>query len=154
MDIIQITENKKLYYIDLLLLADEQEDMIDKYIDSGDMFILDDNGVKAECIVVNLNENEYELKNIAVNPEFQGQGYGKQLIDFLFEHYHGKVMYVGTGESLLTIPFYKKCGFIESHRIKNFFIDNYDHSIFECGKQLVDMVYLKREWKYYEKEIF
>lgn len=153
MDIIQITENKKLY-IDLSLLADEQEDMIDKYIDSGDMFILDDNGVKAECIVVNLNENEYELKNIAVNPEFQGQGYGKQLIDFLFEHYHGKVMYVGTGESLLTIPFYKKCGFIESHRIKNFFIDNYDHSIFECGKQLVDMVYLKREWKYYEKEIF
>ncbi len=153
MDIIQITENKKLY-IDLLLLADEQEDMIDKYIDSGDMFILDDNGVKAECIVVKLNENEYELKNIAVNPEFQGQGYGKQLIDFLFEHYHGKVMYVGTGESLLTIPFYKKSGFIESHRIKNFFIDNYDHSIFECGKQLVDMVYLKREWKYYEKEIF
>lgn len=153
MDIIQITENKKLY-IDLLLLADEQEDMIDKYIDSGDMFILDDNGVKAECIVVKLNGNEYELKNIAVNPEFQGQGYGKQLIDFLFEHYHGKVMYVGTGESLLTIPFYKKCGFIESHRIKNFFIDNYDHSIFECGKQLVDMVYLKREWKYYEKEIF
>jgi len=153
MDIIQITENKKLY-IDLLLLADEQEDMIDKYIDSGDMFILDDNGVKAECIVVKLNENEYELKNIAVNPEFQGQGYGKQLIDFLFEHYHGKVMYVGTGESLLTIPFYKRCGFIESHRIKNFFIDNYDHSIFECGKQLVDMVYLKREWKYYEKEIF
>ena len=153
MDIIQITENKKLY-IDLLLLADEQEDMIDKYIDSGDMFILDDNGVKAECIVVKLNENEYELKNIAVNPEFQGQGYGKQLIDFLFEHYHGKVMYVGTGESLLTIPFYKKCGFIESHRIKNFFIDNYEHSIFECGKQLVDMVYLKREWKYYEKEIF
>lgn len=153
MDIIQITENKKLY-IDLLLLADEQEDMIDKYIDSGDMFILDDNGVKAECIAVKLNENEYELKNIAVNPEFQGQGYGKQLIDFLFEHYHGKVMYVGTGESLLTIPFYKKCGFIESHRLKNFFIDNYDHSIFECGKQLVDMVYLKREWKYYEKEIF
>lgn len=153
MDIIQITENKKLY-IDLLLLADEQEDMIDKYIDSGDMFILDDNGVKAECIAVKLNENEYELKNIAVNPEFQGQGYGKKLIDFLFEHYHGKVMYVGTGESLLTIPFYKKCGFIESHRIKNFFIDNYDHSIFECGKQLVDMVYLKREWKYYEKEIF
>ena len=136
--------------VDLILFVVDVASGIGK----GDMFILDDNGVKAECIVVKLNENEYELKNIAVNPEFQGQGYGKQLIDFLFEHYHGKVMYVGTGESLLTIPFYKKCGFIESHRIKNFFIDNYDHSIFECGKQLVDMVYLKREWKYYEKEIF
>ena len=82
MQIKEIKENKK-QFLSLLLLADEQEDMIDKYIDSGDMFILDDNGVKAECIVVKLNENEYELKNIAVNPEFQGQGYGKQLIDFL-----------------------------------------------------------------------
>lgn len=27
--------------------------------------------------------------------------------------------------------------------IKNFFIDNYDHPMFEDGKQLVDMVYLK-----------
>ena len=54
-------------------------------------------------------------------------------------------MYVGTGDSPLTLPFYKKCGFIESHRVKKFFIDNYDHPIFEGGKQLVDMIYLKKE---------
>lgn len=29
-------------------------------------------------------------------------------------------------------------------RIKNFFTDNYDHPIFECGVQLIDMVYLEK----------
>lgn len=54
-------------------------------------------------------------------------------------------MTVGTGDSVLTIPFYQKCGFTESHRVKNFFTDNYDHPIFEGGKQLVDMVYLVKK---------
>ncbi|HOI71821.1 MAG TPA: hypothetical protein PL055_00965 [Methanobacterium sp.] len=40
--------------------------------------------------------------------------------------------------------FYKQCGFTESHRIPNFFTKNYDHPIYEDGKQLVDMIYLKR----------
>ena len=50
MDIILLTENKK-QYIDLLLLADEQESMIDRYLERGDMFVLNDNGVKAICVV-------------------------------------------------------------------------------------------------------
>lgn len=29
---------------------------------------------------------------------------------------------------------------------KDYFIDNYDNSIYECGKQLIDMVYLKKEF--------
>ena len=31
-------------------------------------------------------------------------------------------------------------------RVENFFVDNYDHLMFEDGIQLVDMVYLKREF--------
>ena len=34
--------NKK-QYLDLLLLADEQESMIDRYLERGDMFVLVDN---------------------------------------------------------------------------------------------------------------
>ena len=41
--------------------------------------------------------------------------------------------------------FYEKCGFRRSHIIPNFFIDNYDHPIYECGKQLIDMVYLQKK---------
>ena len=40
----------KMLYMDLLLLADEQEDMIHRYLEKGTMYVLDDNGVKAECI--------------------------------------------------------------------------------------------------------
>ena len=145
-EIREITENKK-QYLSLLLLADEQEDMIDRYIADDTMYILDDNGVKGECVVLPIGSNTLEIKNIAIHPDYQRKGYGKALIDFIIEKYKGKysVLQVGTGESQATIPFYEKCGFIRSHTIKNFFIDNYDHPIYEEGILLVDMVYLKMD---------
>lgn len=145
MEIMKVTKNKK-EYLGLLLLADEQEDMIDKYLDKGDMFVLDDKGIKAECVVTQEAEGIYELKNIAVDPKAQLKGYGKALIEFVFTYYPNcKRMFVGTGDVPSTLGFYQKCGFSESHRVKNFFTDNYDHIMIEDGIQLVDMVYLKRE---------
>lgn len=146
MNIIKITENKK-QYLDLLLLADEQEDMIDRYIDRGTMYALDDGGVKAVCVVTDEGGGILEIKNIATVPAYQGQGYGRQLIYFIMKQYKKefKILQVGTGDSPLTVPFYEKCGFLKSHSIKNFFVDNYDHPIFECGKRLTDMVYLRME---------
>lgn len=145
MQIRKVIGDKK-EHMDLLLLADEQENMIDKYLGRGEMFVLDDNGIKAECVVTKEAEGVYELKNIAVMPEYHRQGYGKQLIEHVFLHYIDcKTMLVGTGDCNASLSFYKTCGFNESHRIENFFTDHYDHPIFEEGKQLVDMVYLKRE---------
>ncbi|MBD5523062.1 MAG: GNAT family N-acetyltransferase [Lachnospiraceae bacterium] len=146
MKIREVTANRKKY-IDLLLLADEQEEMIDRYLEKGTMYILDDNGVKAECVVTDESGGVLEIKNIATDPDHQRKGYGKMLIDFLIERYSGQytVLQVGTGDSPLTIPFYEKCGFTRSHIVKDFFIDHYDHPIYECGVQLVDMVYLQRK---------
>ena len=45
MEIIEIKENKK-QFLPLLLLADEQENMIDRYLDRGTMYVLDDHGIK------------------------------------------------------------------------------------------------------------
>ena len=145
MNIIEITENKK-EYLTLLLLADEQEDMIDRYLDNGRMYVLDDNGIKCECVITDEGNGVLEIKNIATVSEHQGKGYAKALIDFVVKKYKEQytVLQVGTGDSPLTIPFYEKCGFVRSHSIPNFFTDNYDHPIFECGVQLVDMVYLQR----------
>lgn len=146
MEILKIKSDKKKY-MDLLLLADEQEDMIDRYLDRGTMYILDDDGVKAECVVTEEADGILEIKNIATDPKYQRNGYGKKLIDFIIEKYSGRyaVLQVGTGDSPLTIPFYEKCGFRRSHIVKNFFPDHYDHPIYEDGVQLVDMVYLQRE---------
>ena len=141
----KVVENKKDYF-SLLLLADESEDMVDKYLECGEMFVLDDNGVKAECVVTKESDEIYEIKNIAVTPDFQRKGYGKHLIEYLLSYYIDcKVMLVGTGDCDSILNFYHKCGFIESHRVKNFFVDNYDHPMFQDGKQLIDMIYLKHE---------
>ena len=145
MKIREIKENKK-HFLSLLLLADEQEDMIDRYLDKGRMYVLDDDGVKCECVVTDEGNDVLEIKNIATVPEYQGKGYAKALIDYVVEKYSKQytVLQVGTGDSPLTIPFYEKCGFVRSHIVPNFFTDNYGHPMFECGVQLVDMVYLQR----------
>ncbi|MBF0715079.1 GNAT family N-acetyltransferase [Gemelliphila palaticanis] len=141
----EIKENKKKY-LDLLLLADEQESMIDKYLNNGKMYVLDDNGIKSECIVTDEGDGILEIKNIATLPEYQGRGYAKTLIDFIVGKYKQEynILQVGTGDSPMTVPFYEKCGFSRSHIIPNFFTDNYDRPIYECGVQLIDMVYLRR----------
>lgn len=141
----EITEHKKRY-LSLLLLADEQEDMVERYLERGVMYVLDDDGVKSECVVTDEGGGVLELKNIATVPEHQRKGYARALIDFLIREYTGafSILQVGTGDSPATVPFYEKCGFVRSHTVPNFFPDHYDHPIYECGTRLVDMVYLRR----------
>lgn len=149
MEIKEVKDNKK-QFLSLLLLADEQENMIDKYIDRGIMYVLDDEGIiKAECIITDEQNGVLEIKNLAVKPEYQRKGYGKVMIDFIIKNYKEKysILQVGTGDNTLTIPFYEQCGFIRSHYIKNFFIDNYEQPIYEDGIQLIDMIYLQRKLK-------
>ena len=86
MEIKEIKENKK-QFLSLLLLADEQEDMIDRYLDRGRMYVLDDDGVKCECVVTDEGNDLLEIKNIATVPEYQGKGYAKALIDYVVEKY-------------------------------------------------------------------
>lgn len=146
MNIREVHENKK-QFLSLLLLADEQESMIDRYLEKGTMYVLEEDGrVKAECVVTDEGAGVLELKNLAVEPQEQGKGYGRVLIDFLVYRYAGRysILQVGTGDSPLTVPFYEKCGFTRSHVLPNFFTDHYDHPIYEGGVQLVDMVYLQR----------
>lgn len=146
MKIRKITDNKR-NYIEMLLLADPQEDMIEKYLDDGEMFLLEDHGdPKTVCVVELLKNRRCELKNIATVEKDQGKGYGKYMIHYVCEHYSNRcdVMYVGTGNSRKTLEFYEKCGFVNSHMVMNFFVDHYDQPIYEDGVRLIDMIYLKK----------
>jgi GNAT superfamily N-acetyltransferase len=142
----RITDNKK-QFLDLLLLADEQEDMIDRYLPNGDLFALYDNELRSVCVVVPVDSETCELKNIATYQKYQGKGYGRALIGHILDFYKSdyKTMLVGTGETPATLYFYQSCGFVLSHRVSNFFTDNYDHPIFDGDIQLVDMIYLKKK---------
>ncbi len=146
MRVTEVTGNKKRY-LPLLLLADEQEDMIDRYLENGTMYVLEEDGsVWAECVVTDEGDGILEIKNIATAPDSQGKGYGKALIGFLTERYRGtfRTLRVGTGDSPLTVPFYEKCGFVRHHVIRDFFTENYDHPIMEAGVLLKDMVVLQK----------
>ena len=130
-----------------MLLADEQQDMIDRYLWRGELFALDDGGLRAACVVTEEGGGVCEIKNFAVKPQYQRMGYGRKMIEFICARCGRRCrrLLVGTGETPLAISFYKNRGFRESHRVKNFFIDNYDHPIFEDGIQLKDMIYLEME---------
>lgn len=131
----------------LLLLGDEQEDMIDRYLERGTMYLLQDPEPRAVCVVTREPGEILEVKNLAVGEAFQRKGYGRAMLEFLAERYRGiyTALRVGTGESPLTLPFYEACGFSSVGRIPNFFLENYDHPIWEAGVLLRDMILLERK---------
>lgn len=140
-----VTEEKKRY-LPLLLLGDEQESMIDRYLEEGALYIWKEGEETAGvCVVTDQGNGVLELKNIAVDPRFQRRGIGRAMIEALAKRYRGsyRVLLAGTGEAPSTLGFYQHCGFTYSHRVKDFFLQ-YDHPIVEDGAQLKDMVYFQR----------
>ena len=145
MRISEITTRKKRH-LPLLLLADEQESMVDQYLERGRVFVLEEDGIKAQAVVTDEGGGVYELKHLAVTPAHQGQGYGRAMVDWLCSHLPQlNTLVVGTGESPATLGFYKRCGFRPFGRRENFFIDHYDHPIVDGGVVLRDMILLRRD---------
>lgn len=137
----------KRRYLPLLLLGDEQESMIDRYLDRGRLFVMENLGeTVAVCVVTDEGEGICELKNLAVAIPFQRQGYGRRMIAHIEQLYAPRyhTLLVGTGETPSTLGFYRQCGFTDSHRLPDFFTKHYDHPIIEEGIRLRDMVYLKK----------
>ena len=141
---IKIIESNKKDFLDLLLLADEQENMIDLYLNRGTLFALYDKDLKSICVVTDEGNGIFELQSIATYPQFQGQGYGKSLIKYICDFYKDQAssMLVGTGDIPWIISFYENCGFTYSHRLNNYFIEHYETPMFEAGVQLIDKIYL------------
>lgn len=132
---------------ELLLLADETIEAINKYIFDSDIYLLH-NGTEniAVMALYKSSETELELKNIAVIESYRNKGIGSILIDKAKEiarENHYKTLTVGTSDTgFQQIRFYEKNGFIKKGILKDFFIKNYPSPIFENGLQMRDMVLL------------
>lgn len=134
--------------MELLLIGDEQEEMILRYLDRSELYASENGSdVYGICAVTDEGNGVLEIKNIAVKPEFQRQGIGREMISFIEKEYAGRyrVLTLGTGDSPLTVPFYEKCGFRRCGCIPDFFTTNYDHPIIEAGVQLRDMILFEKE---------
>lgn len=136
-----ITEDKGRY-LPLLLLGDEQEELIEGYLDRGDLFVCEEAGeALAVCVVTREGPELYELQNIAVAPAYQRQGLGRAMVDFVWTRYPDlRTLQLGTGDSPATLGFYRALGFQEVRREKDYFTCRYDHPIYEDGVLLKDRV--------------
>jgi len=139
-------DNDKKKYLPLLLIGDESETMIDRYLDSGTLYVgLFNYKPIAVCVTVNLDPDTVEIKNLAVDAEYRRQGYGRRMLESVETQHSNKKIILGTGETPSTLRFYESCGYSYSHRIPNFFTDNYPAPIVEEGITLRDMIYLEKQ---------
>lgn len=143
--ITKVDKNKK-QYLPLLLIGDESEIMIDRYLDSGTLYVGLFNGKPiAVCVTLNLDANTVEIKNLAVDAEYKRHGYGRRMLEYVESQHSNKKIILGTGETPSTLRFYKSRGYSYSHRIPDFFTDNYPTPIIEEGVTLCDMIYLEKQ---------
>lgn len=149
--------DERRVYMELLLMGDEQADMVERYLERGEMFVGYVSGqAVAVCVTVDNRvaladdvcgihdpvADSIEVKNLAVAPGFRRQGLGRQMLGFVERRWSGRSICLGTGETPSTLRFYASCGYAYSHRVPGFFPDNYDHPIVEEGVLLTDMLYL------------
>lgn len=133
----------------LLLLADPSKEMIDKYIYSAEIYAAELNGKARGFIVLfSLTPETVEIKNIAVEPAFQGQGIGRFLIENAIAVAAAdkkKSICIGTANSSISqLAFYQKMGFEISDIKKDFFIENYTELIYENDIQAKHLLMLTK----------
>lgn len=147
----QLRKDDRIPY-DLLLLADETIEAINKYIFDSDVYIIEQ-GDKMIAIYVlySLNKNEIEIKNIAVDKAFQCQGIGRFLLQdatIKSKEKKYKAILIGTADTAIKqLDLYQKAGFELFEIKKGFFTNNYPEPIVEDGIQLQDMVMLRKTIK-------
>lgn len=134
---------------DLLLLADPSRQLIETYLADGECYIVEEKGeIIGVFVVIELNKETIEIKNIAVREDLQGQGIGKNLvfdaIRIAKENGYATVE-IGTGNSSIgQLALYQQCGFRITGVIQDFFVDQYDEVIMENGIQCMDMIRLEK----------
>ncbi|WP_291131661.1 GNAT family N-acetyltransferase [Flavobacterium sp. UBA7682] len=137
---------------DLLLLADETVEAIEKYLDKCDLYVVQTSAASTAIAVFALlrhTDDEVEIKNMAVAPEFQNSDVGSFILGEIktiaLQQNYKQIILGTTDVDYGQLRFYLKNGFVTYAIKKDFFIDNYPKPIFENGTMLRDMVMLKKE---------
>ena len=136
--------------IPLLLLAEESEPGLRwglaNLVDA--VYRVDGGGDLVGAATMQWRGEPCELMELAVAPERQGQGIGRQIVAWLVEEAHrrGKrAILVGTANaSIDNIAFYQRCGFRMDHVRKDYFW-YYREPVYENGIRIRDMLVFRYE---------
>ncbi|MAU70753.1 MAG: GNAT family N-acetyltransferase [Pseudozobellia sp.] len=144
-----IKKIKDNFPYEILLIADETVDAINKYVFDSDVYlaIVQQEAIGAFCLLSD-NEGALEIKNIAIVPQWQNRGIGSFLlakIEEIAKKEEFKTITVGTADTgKRQISFYIRNGYAQYAVKKNFFLKNYNQPIYENGIMLKDMIILKK----------
>ena len=134
--------------LDLLLLADPDETMIDRYLSQSQIFVLAYQGQTAcQAVVQPVDAQTLELKNLATAVRFQKRGLAGHMIRWLCENCPIQYRRMIVGTSRQGCSFYQRYGFRLFSVVPHFFTDHYSQPIYEQGELCVDLFYLERNCK-------
>ncbi len=149
---IQALTNRNDIPFSLLELADPSRKQIDQYLENSKIYIAKiDIEIVGVMVLKAISEKTIEIKNIAVNPQYQGKGIGKQLLNFAFpisKNLGYLEIIIATGNSSIgQLALYQKAGFEINEIDKGFFVRHYDEPIIENGIPCKHKIILKRVLK-------
>jgi GNAT superfamily N-acetyltransferase len=136
----------KATYMPLLLEADPSREMIETYLDAGELYaLMVDGQTCAVAVVIEREDGAWEIKNLVVAPVMRGKGYAARLLRHLFKVLpaHCDRLYVGTSAG--NVPFYEHFGFVRDGVIEGFFEAHYPEPIIENGCVVKDMIILVKK---------
>lgn len=131
----------------LLLEADPSWQQVSTYLLQSNLFFMcnDQAQIIAQLCLFKIDD-QAEIKNLAVDSCYQGQGLAKALIQSAIAESKGQniqILWVKTGNSSLDqLALYQKCGFRLSHIEPDVFRD-YPEPIYEHGIRCLDQVVLR-----------
>ncbi len=145
----KLTKGEAIPY-DLLLLADETIEIIDRYAKNGQIYVLEVNGqIIAVYVLQVIGPERIEIKNIAVHSHYQGQGIGKFMLRDATtrakEQGYGTILIGTANGAIKQLYLYQKEGFEITSIKKNFFVDNYPAPVFENGILCKHMIMLEKQ---------
>lgn len=123
---------------DLLQLADPSRAVIETYLSNGSVYVAKQAAIMVGVyVLVPLSNTSIEIKNIAVDPTYQNQGIGKQLLanaTLQAQQQGYSEILIGTGNSSIRqLGLYQRQGFAMKKVKWNFFTEQYQTPIIENG---------------------
>jgi len=129
----------------LLLCADPDEAQVRRYLPGATLLVASKDGDTGGVAVLTIEQQVFELRNIAVAQSCRGRGIAKQLITATKQEAKeqgARRLLVGTGNSSLDqLALYQKCGF-RMQSIEADFFAAYQPPIYENGLRCIDKVIL------------
>lgn len=145
----KLSPGEKIPY-DLLLLADPSIVAMSAYLSLAEIYVMQqDQQVIGTYVLLAKDPEELEIKNIAVNPAYQGKGFGKILLQDAAQRARAngfKRISIGTGNSSIAqLYLYQRQGFEITAVKKDYFMTHYQEPIYENGIQCKHLIMLEKK---------